>query len=174
MRDSWKSTMKKLLLLDADIVLDLHSLDLFEKIRNAYSLCVTKVVFREAKYYKKDGIREKINIKDKVTVIEQVDIENLKTVSQEAKEAMLIIDSGEASSIAYLIDAKEDITFCSCDKAAITLTAYMELEQRAICLEKALKNAGIHVQLLPRHLHSNFKDCINEGKALRVQYKLLT
>jgi len=31
MRDSWKETMGKLLLLDADVIIDLHILGLFEK-----------------------------------------------------------------------------------------------------------------------------------------------
>ncbi len=31
MRDSWKETMRRLLLLDADVIIDLHALGLFEK-----------------------------------------------------------------------------------------------------------------------------------------------
>ena len=45
--------MKKLLLLDADVVIDLHSLGLFEKMSKSYDMFVTRKVFEEAKYYKK-------------------------------------------------------------------------------------------------------------------------
>jgi hypothetical protein len=44
--------MKKLLLLDADVIIDLHSLQLFEKLRKSYHLHVTQEVLAEARFYK--------------------------------------------------------------------------------------------------------------------------
>jgi hypothetical protein len=108
--------MKKLLLLDADVIIDLHSLGLFEKIGKAYEVQVTKTVLNEAAFFKKEGKRFKINIRSSVRIIEEVDLESLKMVQQEAKEARLGIDPGELESIAYLISA-DNMTFCSCDKA---------------------------------------------------------
>ncbi len=49
--------MRKLLLLDADVTIDLHTLDLFGIIRKAYDICLTMTVFEEAKYYKKSGAK---------------------------------------------------------------------------------------------------------------------
>lgn len=164
--------MKKLLLLDADIIIDLHTLGLFGNLSNAYQLYVTKKVFDEAKYYKKDGVKWRIDIKDRVTIVEDIDIENLKQVNEEARNAMLQIDSGEATSIAYLLQTDLDITFCICDKAAIQLVSFMDLDRKCISLEKALSAAGHHKSLYQKHLISSFKECIRKGKALRVQYKL--
>jgi len=144
--------MRRSLLLDADVVIDLHTLGLFGKISNAYDICLTRDVFVEAKYYKKDGIKIEIDIKH-VVIIENINIESLREVRREAKEARLGIDPGESTSIAYLIQTHEKITFCSCDRAAIKLISYMELEQKAISLEKALRSAGYHgKRLYPRHL----------------------
>ncbi len=42
--------MRKLLLLDADVVIDLHALSLFGKIRKTYDISLTRDVFEEAKY----------------------------------------------------------------------------------------------------------------------------
>jgi len=53
MRDLWKEAMRRLLLLDADVVIDLHALGLFEKIGKAYDICLTRNIFEEARYYKK-------------------------------------------------------------------------------------------------------------------------
>lgn len=128
--------MRKLLLLDADVIIDLHTLGLFGKISNAYDISLTREVFEEARYYKKDGEKFDIDFKD-VTIINNVDLENLKIVQREAKEARLVIDPGETTSIAYLIQTEEEITFCSCDQAAIKLISYMELESKSISLEKA-------------------------------------
>lgn len=129
--------MRKLLLLDADVVIDLHALGLFEKISNTYHICLTRSIFEEARYYRKDGAKIAIDIIKEVTIIENVDLENLKKVQREAREARLGIDPGESTSIAYLIQIEEEITFCSCDQAAIRLISYMELEQKSISLENA-------------------------------------
>ena len=123
--------MRRSLLLDADAVIDLHTLGLFGKISNAYDICLTRDVFVEAKYYKKDGTKSDIDIKH-VVIIQNVDLGILRKVQREAKEARLGIDPGESTSIAYLIQTDEEITFCSCDRAAIKLISYMELEQKAI------------------------------------------
>lgn len=166
--------MKKSLLLDADVVIDLHSLSLFDKIRNAYNAKVTREVFGEAKGYLIAGKKKKINIKGKVTIIDSVDIKHLKKVLKEAKQARLSIDSGEATSIAYILQDKEDIIFCTCDKAAIKLLSYMNLNQKSTSLQKALKSSSIHARVYVRHYDSTFKDCVREGKALRIQYKNFT
>ena len=93
---------------------------------------------------------------------------------KEAREARLAIDSGESTSIAYILQSERDINLCLCDKAAIKLMVYMNLEQNAISVEKILKNAGHHTKLYPRHFESTYKACIKEGKALRIMLKKLT
>lgn len=168
-----KETMRRLLLLDADVVIALHALGLFGKISKTYDICLTRNVFDEARYYKKDRAKIDIDVKD-VTIIENVDLENLIKVQREAKEARLAIDPGESASIAHLLQTEEEVTFCSCDQAAIRLISYMELERKSISLEKALRNAGYHEKMLySRHLQKTFKACIKEGKTLRIQFKKL-
>jgi len=50
----------------------------------------------------------------------------------------------------------------------------MELEEKSISLEKALRSAGYHgKKLYPRHLEKTSKAAINEGKTLRIQFKKL-
>ena len=61
--------MKKLLLLDADVVIDLHTLGLFDRIIKGYEIHVTKTVLVEASYFKSGGARTKIDIRDRVTVL---------------------------------------------------------------------------------------------------------
>ena len=103
-----------------------------------------------------------------------VDLESLRKVQREAKEARLGIDPGESTSIAYLIQTEEEITFCSCDQAAIKLISYMGLEQKSISLEKAIKTTGYHEKkLYPRHFEKTFRAAVKEGKTLRIQFKKL-
>ncbi|MCG2740568.1 MAG: hypothetical protein L6300_10080, partial [Syntrophaceae bacterium] len=72
--------MKKLLLLDADVVIDLHTIGLFDRISKGYEIHITKTVLDEALYFKSGGTRIKINIRDRVTVIENVAVAHLQTV----------------------------------------------------------------------------------------------
>lgn len=168
-----KETMRELLLLDADVIIDLHIIGLFGKISKAYDICLTRSVFDEARYYKKGRAKIDIDIRN-VAIIENVDFETLRKIQREAKEARLGIDPGECASIAYLIQTEEKITFCSSDQAAIKLISYMELEQKSISLEKALRNAGYHEKkLYSRHLEKTFKVYVKEGKILRIQLKRL-
>ena len=171
--DLWKETMRKLLLLDADVIIDLHTLGLFGTIRKAYDICLTRSVYKEVRYYKKEGTKIGINLKY-VTIIDDIYLENLRQVQREAKEARLGIDPGESSSIAYLIQTEEEIIFCTCDRAAIKLISFMELEQKSTSLEKALRSAEYHgKKLYPRHREKTFKADVKEGKTLRIQFKKL-
>ncbi len=95
-------------------------------------------------------------------------------MQREAKEARLGIDPGESTSIAYISQTEGRMTFCTCDKAAIKLISYMELEQKTISLERALRDIGYYKRnLYPRHLEKTFKATVKEGKALRIQFKKL-
>ncbi len=146
---------------------------MFGKISKAYNICLTRDVFEEARYYKKDGTKIDIDIKN-VVIIENVDLESLRKVQREVKEARLGIDPGESTSIAYINQTEGRMTFCSCDKAAIKLISYMELEQKTISLERALRDTIYHKRnLYPRHLEKTFKAAVNEGKALRIEFKKL-
>ena len=62
-------TMKKLLLLDADVIIDLHTLGLFERIIKNYEVHVTKTVLGEAAYFKSSGERTRVHIRNRVKVM---------------------------------------------------------------------------------------------------------
>jgi len=166
--------MKKLLLLDADVIIDLHSLGLFDRICKTYDVCVTRTVLGEASYFKKDGKRHKIDIRGRVNVVEDVDLDSLKAVQRESKEARIGIDTGELESVSYLNCTEEEILFCTCDRAAVKLISFMELEHRSVSLEMALRTTGYHKKnLYPRHWERTFREFIKEGKVLRIQLKKL-
>ena len=74
--------MKKLLLLDADVIIDLHTLGLFNHVAGSYHLYAADKVIDEAKYYKKDGSRIEVNLSGKIEKIENVQIASLQTIMQ--------------------------------------------------------------------------------------------
>jgi hypothetical protein len=56
--------MRKLLLLDADVIIDLHTLGLFGKTSKSYDsdICLTRNIFEEARYFKKNRAKIAIDI----------------------------------------------------------------------------------------------------------------
>ena len=167
--------MKKLLLLDADVVIDLHTLGVFERISKGYAIHITKTVLEEAQYFKSGGKKTRIDIEDCVTVIEDVALSYLQSAREEAKEARLGIDPDELESIACLMQEEGNLIFCTCDQAAIKLLSFMNLEGSAISFEKALRSTGYQKRnLYRRHWEKTFSQCIREGKILRIALKKLT
>jgi len=165
--------MKKLLLLDADVVIDLHTLGIFERVSKAYKVSLTEKVFSEAKFYPRGNQNFPIRLKGKVRVIRDIQTKYLRVVNDEEREARLRIGPGEATSIAYLLQSSEEVIFCTCDKTAMRLISFMNLEEKAISLEKALKDIGYSGRLFSRHREEEFKKEISEGKTLRIWYKNL-
>jgi len=165
--------MRRLLLLDANIIIDLHTLGLFDRICKSYDVYVTPEVFKEADRYPAGGKYHKIFIKTKVKIIQDVALESIDEVLNEAREAWLSVDEGETTSIAAIYQRDmEDMVFCTCDKAAIKLVSFMNFDEQSISLEKALKDAGYHKHnLYHQHSEKMFRECIQEGKALRVLHK---
>lgn len=168
--------MRKLLLLDANVIIDMHTLELFDRICSTYEVYVTPEVLEESDRYPKDGRYHRISIKNKVKIISDTNVQDIDMVRQQANEAGLSIEEGETTSIAYLSESTdEDIFFCTCDKAAIRLVSFMNLEEKSISVEKALRNVGYHQRnLYPRHFEKVFQECIKEGKTLRILHKKLT
>ncbi|PIV06849.1 MAG: hypothetical protein CO013_01515 [Syntrophobacterales bacterium CG_4_8_14_3_um_filter_58_8] len=78
-------------------------------------------------------------------------------------------------AIACLVQEDEGLIFCTCDQAAIKLLAFMNLEERSVSTEKALRTTGYQKKnLYPRHWEKTFTECIREGKTLRILFKKFT
>jgi hypothetical protein len=168
--------MKRSLLLDADVIIDLYSLNLIDALARSYDLKATSTVFYiEAEYYLRGGIRHQIMPTGRITLTDSFNPGYLNTVREAAKQAQLALDDGELESIAYLLFDDGGIKFCTCDKAAIRLSAFMGLEQRLISLQEAFRQRGGHrlCGLLPRHTERAFQAEIKQGKALRVRHMTL-
>lgn len=59
--------MKRSLLLDADVVIDLYTLDLIGKMAGSYELKATSEVFCEARFFRRGEERIPINLAGKVS-----------------------------------------------------------------------------------------------------------
>lgn len=141
--------MERLLLLDSDVIIDLHSSKLWNGVEKSYGVCVASSVLHEVLHYK-DGDGNKIPL----DLIEYANANKIKELSASPEDLRDLIiklqpsriglDPGESESIAIIAKEKDDkLKFCVIDKAAIQAIAFLDLGSRAMSVEEALVNIGL-------------------------------
>ncbi len=112
----------KLWLLDADVIIDLIRLEIFDKLAALHEISAASTVIDEVKFYVKHGVKVPIPFRGKY-----VDTGTVREVSAEPEELAealnrvpedqrSVIHGGELESMAVLV-RRDDLVFCSCDAA---------------------------------------------------------
>jgi predicted nucleic acid-binding protein len=162
-----------LLLLDADVIIDLHKLGLWEKITERNKVYIPSTIIQEVEYYDDELGRQYLNLKENVgKTIQEVsatpkEIAQLKNrLSQPDKESL---DPGESEAITIL-DKNCDMVFCSSDQLAIISIVLLNMEARVISLERLLKGSGLTTKKLEyKSSEKKFQSCIKIGQIRKIQ-----
>lgn len=166
-----KELSLKLLLLDADIIIDLLGFDLFDSLLNANEVYVCSTVVDEIKTYKDQGIMTNINFRQRYIDTEKV-TELSASISEEEEMLKQLpdlfresIDLGEIESLSILINRSDlNFKFCSCDAKAIRALSHLRVSEKGISLEEVLnKFKHNKVDLKVRHLKEYFQDNVKRG-----------
>ena len=171
--------MERLLLLDADVIINLHSLNLWNGVVKNLEVYVSSTVARIEITHYPDPQRQPIPL----DLIPQIDNGTIKEVSASAADLKTLIDKlrlskigldpGELESIAIIDKNKvEGLKICVIDKSAIMALSYLDLDGKAISAEEVLINTG----MLPRGKeppHPNFSkkrfdQWVTQGKFILV------
>lgn len=157
-----------LLLLDADVIIDLHKLELWKQVTKKHKVYVASTVLHnEAYYYEDDKGRHPIEV---------ANIEELSATPQEIQQlyskfnpAYLELHQGELESLAILIN-KSDIIFCTCDRAAVIASVLLDITERLVSVEKMLGQSGLSSSRLePKHTENKFKNYVKQGQQMKIQ-----
>jgi len=164
----------KLWLLDADIIIDLLTLDVFEKLVRSHKIHVASIVINEVKYcYKSD---KKVTIDFRKQYIDTSLISELSASPEEIKEVLSKLPSlqqqtlhlGELESLAILV-GKEDLKFCSCDAAIIRTLPFFDLSERGVSAERLLRMSGFtRSDLEVKHTEKYFKQNLDIGRERKI------
>ena len=164
--------MKKLYILDADVIIHLAELNKLDSLFNQHEIYLSPVVFDEIKYIvdQETGERQDINLKnkyeDKVHIIVAQNISEFQDMINKARMLGKELHNGELDSIIFVQKHKEYI-FCSGDAGAIQFLAFLGLSEQGISLENLIGN----IKGMQRNFTENsFKKNIKIGKQLRIQY----
>ncbi len=165
----------KLWLLDADVIIDLFSLDIFDKLTKLHEINASSTVIDEVKFCIRQNEQIPISFR-----ADYVDAGLVHEVSADAEEIAQIlaklpanrrdvIHAGELESLAVLIRS-DDLIFCSCDAATIRTLPFLDLSERGISVEKLLRASGLsQPKLKDNHTEEYFKSNLTIGKQDKIQ-----
>ncbi len=163
---------KQKILFDANIIIELHQLSLWDSVLQACHGAVTPIILREARFYR-DSQGQKLPINLNKDVVDQkieelsVSIETYNALQNVLRDSFLEgIDEGEREAIAFLHAFRENnpYLFCTADQLAIKCLGVLNLECQGIALQDLFESIGIKVNPgLKRHSRLLFEKMLNEG-----------
>ncbi len=142
----------KLVILDANVIIDMHRNGIWNKIISLYEIYVPATVAEEEAVYflSKDGQqRQEIKInkdieESKIKVLEASVNDSLELKKKVKEDYYNSIDPGELEAIALLHSGEyDDFKFCTGDKAAIRALTMFDLTFQGISLEELLSDVSI-------------------------------
>lgn len=162
----------KLWLLDADVIIKLLEIDVFDKLVAMHDLHVASTVVDEVKHYKRAG--RKILVDFRAQYIDSQRVNETSATPDEMQEVLKRlpalrrqgIHAGETESLAVLV-RQEELTMCTFDSAAIKTLPFLDVTERAISAEGLLRTSGLTLspgyKLDPRLSEEYFRSNIEQG-----------
>jgi len=137
------------LILDANVIIHLFKIDLWEKVIESYDVLVAGTVRQETKFY--EDLQKKLHTCDlepysekNLIAIFELEPSDLKIFRNKFDPSYLErLDAGEAESLAYLlIKENKDIYICSSDAIVFRILGALRISEKGISLEEVLQQIG--------------------------------
>ena len=163
-----------LVLLDADVIIDLHKFGLWEQATKKNTVYIASTIIHYEAYYYTDeaGQKQYFDLIEQIgKTIQEVSAtpDEIAQLKSKFSPAYLTLDEGESESLAILLK-EPDITFCTCDKAAIIALALLDMQNRVISLEAMLKQSGLTSNKLePKNSEELFKIHLKKANQMKIQ-----
>jgi len=165
-----------LVLLDANVIIEAHELQIWEPLIASCDLTIPSVVaLQEAKYFEVRGQRRSINLsahigQGKIKVLE-ADIAEIADLMRQFDPLFgESIDAGEQEALALMLANRcPEHRFCSADGCPLQALAMLDMSDRGISFEELLRLIG-RPQKLEDHFTVAFLERhIKEGQRRRIQ-----
>jgi hypothetical protein len=164
----------KLWLLDADIIIDFLSIDVFRKLTELHEIYVASSVIDEVNFFKKG--EEKIEIDFRERFIKTEIVKELSAGPSETKQMLSnlppllreALHTGEIESLTILTK-RSDLIFCTCDAASIRTLPFINLSEAGISAERLLETSGLSKSgLRAKHTEKFFKTNLEIGQREKI------
>ncbi len=150
----------KLVILDANVIIDMHRNKIWERVVSLYEVHIPSTVANdEAVYFisRDDNQKHAISLDSDITCkkvkILEATADDIKFLKDKVTDDYFnSIDPGELEAIALLLSgAYENFKFCTGDKAAIKALTVFDLTHQGISLEKLLSEVSIKLDGFPKN-----------------------
>jgi hypothetical protein len=167
----------KLWLLDADVIIDLLGLDVFDKLLKNHDIYAASTVIDEVRFCVRAGRQIALKFRQDYVINNKLVNEALATAGEiqqvlgklptRLKDAL---HAGELESLAILL-REAGLTFCSCDAATIRVLPFLDLSEQGVSVESLLRTSGLSQSALrERHTEAYFKNNLSIGQREKVQH----
>ena len=159
----------KLLLLDANVVIQAFKLGLWAKLIERCDVWLAATVVQEAAFFTtEDGTSHTIDIsqdlaENRVSKFELTPSELSEFRSSFDPSYFEKLDDGETESLAHLINSAEQFLICSADKIVYRILGNLKRSEQGISLEEILQQVGLGVALPRPFTKSYRKECTARG-----------
>lgn len=163
-----------IVLLDADVIIDLHRLGIWEQIVKRNQVKISSIILRQEVYFYEDeqGKRHNIDLlKDAGIKFQELSIEVTimrDFIKQFDRNIQEELHPGELEALSIIQDDK-GLCFCTSDKMAIKALALIGSSSQGISFEQLLKSSGIAKKIEYKHTIEYFKKSLGEGSIMRIQ-----
>ena len=138
----------RLLLLDANVVLELHRLGLWSGVVERCEVLLARTVLDESKYYEMDdGRQQRIDLGREIETaqvrIVEVPLDKVIAFQQRFRPTFLgRLDPGELESLAHLVEVNRGCSISSADKIVWRTLGALRLGEHGLSLEEILGRIG--------------------------------
>lgn len=148
--------MKKfrLLLLDANVVIELFRHSIWDRLVDSCDIHLSRTVAQdEAQFYEDEqGEKQHFDLGQdiaagKITVFDVLPSELIAFRSQFDITYFERLDTGEAESLAYLMNSSEPCLICSADSIVYKVLGNLHQAEQGVALEEILQQVGLTRQL---------------------------
>lgn len=178
---------RPLIITDADVVIDLHSLGVWDRFVDSYHVHLAQTVVEEAGFYPKSKMRFSSSPDDVYVANENIDLsediksERITVLDLDAKDMIPLqneaekmgvreaIHSGEEETLAAVYHTHTQLTACLIDEGAIRCAVMVDLADKCISVEKALQQCGLGRNVSDRLSDSRFQRIVKHAEQERVQ-----
>lgn len=164
----------KLWILDADVIIDLLSFEVFNNLTKHCELHLSSTVIGEVQFYKKGQV--KIPVDFRKEYVETGEVKEVSATSGDLEQVLDLlpasykqgIGAGELESLAVLNNNRE-LIFCSIDGLAIKSLPFIDMAENGISVEELLRQSGVAVNGLKKsHTDAYFKTKLAEGQQDKI------
>jgi hypothetical protein len=150
------------LILDACVVIQLHELGRWQQVVDQCDIHLSEIVARhEVRFDDANGTRINLMsaIQSNAITLFSVNASKIHAFRTRFDDSYLgVLDDGEAESLAYLFDAKNDFLIASADKIVYRILGNMHRGDQGISLEEILNKIGLTASQLPSQYRREFRE----------------